>query len=104
MDKKVIEPSIDQFYYLSRTALVKDEANYDKFDRAFSEFWQGVETIPGIESQIPLEWPLKQVELTLSEEEKQQIHAPGGLENLMETLKPRLQQQKGRHQRGDKWS
>ena len=54
MGKDVIGPSIDEFYYLSRTALVKDESNYDKFDRAFAEFWQGVETIPGIESEIPL--------------------------------------------------
>ena len=103
MEKKVIEPSIDQFYYLSRTALVKDEANYDKFDRAFAEFWQGVETIPGIEAQIPLEWLLKQVELTLSEEEKKQIEALGGWEKLMQTLKARLEEQKGRHQGGAKW-
>src|SRR5436189_3601293 len=103
MDKKVIEPSIDQFYYLARTALVKDEANYDKFDRAFAEFWQGVETIPGIDTEIPLEWLLKQVELTLSEEEKQQILALGGWEKLMETLKQRLEEQKGRHQGGNKW-
>ncbi len=103
MQKGVIEPSIDQFYYLSRAALVKDEANYDKFDRAFSEFWQGVETIPGIEAQIPLEWLLKQVELTLSEEEKKQIQALGGWEKLMETLKRRLEEQKGRHQGGSKW-
>ena len=68
MQAKVIGPSVDDFYYLSRTTLVKDEANFDKFDRAFAEFWQGVETIPGIESQIPLEWLLKQVELALSEE------------------------------------
>src|SRR5207244_2354377 len=80
MGKNVIGPSVDDFYYLSRTALVKDEANYDKFDRAFAEFWQGVETIPGIEAQIPLEWLLKQVELTLSEEEKKQIAALGGWE------------------------
>jgi hypothetical protein len=103
MDKKVIGPSVDDFYYLSRIALVKDEANYDKFDRAFAEFWQGVETIPGIESQIPLEWLLKQVELTLSEEEKKQIEALGGWEKLMETLKQRLEEQKGRHQGGNKW-
>ncbi len=103
MDKKVIGASIDEFYYLARTALVKDEANYDKFDRAFSEFWQGVETIPGIESQIPLEWLLKQVELNLSEEEKKQIQALGGWEKLMETLKKRLEEQKGRHQGGSKW-
>jgi uncharacterized protein len=103
MDKKVINNSIDEFYYLSRAALVKDEANYDKFDRAFGEFWQGVETIPGIDAQIPLEWLLKQVELTLTEEEKKQIEALGGWEKLMETLKQRLEEQKGRHQGGNKW-
>ena len=103
MDKNVIGPSVDEFYYLSRTALVKDEANFDKFDRAFAEFWQGVETIPGIEAQIPLEWLLKQVELTLTEEEKKQIEALGGWEKLMETLKQRLEEQKGRHQGGNKW-
>ena len=103
MDKKVISPSIDDFYYLSRATLVKDEANFDKFDRAFSEFWQGVEVIPGIEAQIPLEWLLKQVELTLTEEEKKQIQALGGWEKLMETLKQRLEEQKARHQGGSKW-
>jgi uncharacterized protein with von Willebrand factor type A (vWA) domain len=103
LDKGVIGPSVDDFYYLSRTSLVKDEANFDKFDRAFSEFWQGVETIPGIEAQIPLEWLLKQVELTLTEEEKEQIKALGGWEKLMETLKKRLEEQKGRHQGGSKW-
>jgi len=103
MDKGVIGPSVDDFYYLSRAALVKDETNFDKFDRAFAEFWQGVETIPGIEAQIPLEWLLKQVELTLSEEEKKQIQALGGWEKLMETLKQRLEEQKGRHQGGNKW-
>jgi uncharacterized protein with von Willebrand factor type A (vWA) domain len=103
MEKKVIGQSIDEFYYLSRATLVKDEANFDKFDRAFAEFWQGVETIPGIESEIPLEWLLKQVELTLTEEEKKQIQALGGWEKLMETLKQRLEEQKGRHQGGNKW-
>src|SRR2546422_958039 len=66
-------------------------------------FWQGVETIPGIESQIPLEWLLKQVELALTEEEKSEIQALGGWEKLMETLKARLEEQKGRHQGGSKW-
>src|SRR5688572_8088390 len=80
MERGVIGPSVEDFYYLSRTALVKDESNYDKFDRAFAEFWQGVETVPGIESQ-----------------------ALGGWEKLMETLKARLEEQKGRHQGGAKW-
>lgn len=103
LQKRVIGPSVNDFYYLSRAALVKDESNFDKFDRAFAEFWQGVETIPGIEAQIPLEWLLKQVELTLTEEEKKQIEALGGWEKLMETLKQRLEEQKGRHQGGNKW-
>jgi uncharacterized protein with von Willebrand factor type A (vWA) domain len=103
MGKDVIGPSIDEFYYLSRTALVKDEANFDKFDRAFGEFWQGVETIPGIEAEIPLEWLLKQVELHLTEEQKKEIEALGGWEKLMETLRQRLEEQKGRHQGGNKW-
>src|SRR5260221_13118823 len=91
MDKKVIGQSIDEFYYLSRAALVKDEANYDKFDRAFAEFWEGIETIPGIETQIPLEWLLKQVELHLTEEEKKQIQELARWAKLMEALKQRLQ-------------
>jgi uncharacterized protein len=103
MGKDVIGPSIDEFYYLSRTALVKDEANFDKFDRAFGEFWHGVETIPGIETEIPLEWLLKQVELHLTDEQKKEIEALGGWEKLMETLRQRLEEQKGRHQGGNKW-
>src|SRR4026208_1533964 len=90
MGKDVIGPSIDEFYYLSRAALVKDEANFDKFDRAFGEFWQGVETIPGIESEIPLEWLLKQVELHLTEEQKKEIAALGGWEKLKEKVRQRL--------------
>src|SRR5258708_39916231 len=86
MEKNVIGPSVDDFYYLSRTPLVKDEANYDKFDRAFVEFWQGVETIPGIGAQIPLDWLLKQGELTLSLEGTKRIAGVGGRGKLMETL------------------
>jgi len=103
LQKGVIGSSVDDFYYLARITLVKDEANFDKFDRAFAEFWEGVESIPGIEAQIPLEWLLKQAELTLSEEEKKMIEALGGWEKLMETLKKRLEEQKDRHQGGNKW-
>ncbi len=103
LQKGVIGSSIDDFYYLSRTTMVKDEANFDKFDRAFAEFWEGVEAIPGIEAQIPLEWLLKQAELTLSDEEKKMIESLGGWDKLMETLKKRLEEQKERHQGGNKW-
>ena len=103
LQKGVIGSSVDDFYYLSRITLVKDEANFDKFDRAFAEFWEGVEAIPGIEAQIPLEWLLKQAELTLSDEEKKMIESLGGWEKLMEALKKRLEEQKERHQGGNKW-
>jgi uncharacterized protein with von Willebrand factor type A (vWA) domain len=103
LQKGVIGSSVEDFYYLSRITLVKDEANFDKFDRAFAEFWDGVEAIPGIEAEIPLEWLLKQAELTLSDEEKKMIEALGGWEKLMETLKKRLEEQKERHQGGNKW-
>jgi len=107
MKKNVISPSIDEFYYLSRITLVKDEANFDKFDRAFGEYFQGVESVAGAELDVPLEWLLKQAELNLSDEEKAMIEAlfanEGGWEALMETLKKRLEEQKGRHQGGNKW-
>ncbi len=103
LQKGVIGSSVNDFYFLSRTTLVKDEANFDKFDRAFSEFWDGVEAIPGIEAEIPLEWLLKQAELTLTDEEKKMIESLGGWEKLMETLKKRLEEQKERHQGGNKW-
>jgi uncharacterized protein with von Willebrand factor type A (vWA) domain len=103
LEKGVIGSSVEDFYYLSRITLVKDESNFDKFDRAFSEFWDGVEAIPGIEAEIPLEWLLKQAELTLSDEEKKMIEALGGWDKLMETLKKRLEEQKERHQGGNKW-
>jgi uncharacterized protein with von Willebrand factor type A (vWA) domain len=103
MKKNVISPSIDEFYYLSRMTLVKDENNFDKFDRAFGEYFQGVESIAGIEFDVPLEWLLKQAELNLSPEEKAMIESLGGWEKLMETLKKRLEEQQGRHQAGNKW-
>ena len=103
MQKDVISPSIDEFYYLSRTTLVKDEQNFDKFDRAFGEYFKGIESVAGVELDVPLEWLLKQAELNLSPEEKAMIEAMGGWEKLMETLKKRLEEQKGRHQGGNKW-
>src|SRR5207245_11711888 len=103
MQKDVISPSIDEFYYLSRTTLVKDEQNFDKFDRAFGEYFKGIESVAGVEFDVPLEWLLKQAELNLSPEEKAMIEAMGGWDKLMETLKQRLEEQKGRHQGGAKW-
>ncbi len=102
MKQGVISPSIEDFYYLSRMTLVKDEANYDKFDKAFGAFFHGVETLVGAQIDLPLEWLLKQAELHLSPEEKAAIEGMGGWEKLMETLKQRLEEQKERHQGGNK--
>ncbi len=102
MNKHVIGPSIDDFYFLARIALVKDEANFDKFDRAFAEYFNGVESLTGQNADIPIEWLLKQVELHLTPEEKAQIEALGGWDKLMEMLKQRLEEQKKRHQGGNK--
>jgi hypothetical protein len=96
--------SMEGFYYLSRTALVKDERNLDKFDRVFAATFKGVETLGDAidEAEIPEEWLRKLAEKYLSEEEKAQLKALGW-DKLWETLQERLKEQKGRHQGGNKW-
>ncbi|QCI63029.1 vWA domain-containing protein [Phreatobacter stygius] len=104
LDADVIERSPEDFYYLSRATLVKDERNIDKFDKVFGATFKGLETVvEGIEAEIPEEWLRKLTEKFLTEEEKKQIEALGGWDKLMETLKQRLAEQKGRHQGGNKW-
>ena len=98
---------IDAFYFLARTTMVKDERNLDKFDRAFSATFKGLEEITAeavINSvDIPAEWLRKLAENHLSDEEKAAVEALGGFEKLMETLKERLKEQEKRHQGGSKW-
>jgi len=104
MDKDLAGRRVEDFYYLSRAALVKDERNLDKFDRVFSHVFKGLETVSdGLEADIPEEWLRKLAEKYLTEEEKQEIAALGGLDKLLETLRQRLEEQKGRHQGGSKW-
>jgi len=104
LSKHVISGSLDEFYYLSRACLVKDESNYDKFDRVFGAYFKGITSAPEtLLAQIPEEWLRRQAELLLSEEEKKLIESLGGWEKLMETLRKRLEEQKGRHQGGSKW-
>jgi uncharacterized protein with von Willebrand factor type A (vWA) domain len=93
---------IDDFYYLSRAALVKDEKHYDKFDRAFAAYFKGVEMIADFTKEVPLEWLRKNLELQLSPEELAKIEKMGWNE-LMETLKKRFEEQKERHEGGSKW-
>jgi len=104
MDKGFAKYSVDEFYYLSRTCLVKDERNLDKFDRVFGQVFKGLEPQEGIEPQeIPEEWLRKMADRYFTEEEKAEIEALGGWEKLMETLKQRLAEQEKRHQGGSKW-
>jgi uncharacterized protein with von Willebrand factor type A (vWA) domain len=103
MRHNLADYKVDDFYYLARAALVKDERNLDKFDRVFGQHFKGLEAEGEEGPQIPEDWLRKLAEKVLTEEEKRQIEAMGGLEKLMETLKQRLAEQKGRHQGGSKW-
>jgi len=96
--------SVEDFYYLSRAALVKDERHLDRFDQVFGHVFKGLELMSdAIEAQIPEEWLRAISQLYLSEEEKRKIAELGGWEKIMEELKKRLAEQKGRHQGGSKW-
>jgi uncharacterized protein with von Willebrand factor type A (vWA) domain len=95
---------VEDFYYLSRATLVKDERNLDKFDSVFGHVFKGLESLSdAAEANIPAEWLKKLAEKYLTEDEKKQIEAMGGLDKLLETLRKRLAEQKGRHQGGSKW-
>ncbi len=104
MDRDLAGRQVDTFYYLARASLVKDERHLDKFDQVFGQHFKGLEAALGDEGHsIPEEWLRKLTEKHLTEEEKRQIEALGGLDKLLETLAERLKEQKGRHQGGNKW-
>jgi uncharacterized protein with von Willebrand factor type A (vWA) domain len=104
MKAGVGEFSIEDFYYLARSALVKDERHLDRFDRVFGECFKGLEAPEGdLARELPEEWLRKMAEKLLTPEEMAKIEALGGFDKLMETLKQRLEEQKGRHQGGSKW-
>src|SRR6202790_4702538 len=104
LDADLAEQTVENFYYLSRATLVKDERNLDKFDRVFGTVFKGLESLLDAmeKADIPAEWLKKLAEKYLTEEEKKQIEAMGW-DKLMETLRQRLKEQKGRHQGGNKW-
>ncbi|MCM2340865.1 VWA domain-containing protein [Rhodoferax sp.] len=93
---------IDDFYFLSRATLVKDEKHYDKFDRAFGAYFKGIELVTDFTKDVPLDWLRQTLEKYLSPEEKAAIEKMGW-DELMETLKKRLEEQKERHEGGSKW-
>ena len=104
MNQGFADYNVDHFYYLSRSCLVKDETNLDKFDQVFSEIFKGLEALKGEAiHEIPEDWLRKLTEKYLSDEEKREIESLGGWEKLMETLMERLEDQKKRHQGGSKW-
>src|ERR1700758_3627220 len=104
LDADLAGQTVENFYYLSRAALVKDERNLDKFDRVFGTVFKGLESLLDAmeKADIPAEWLKKLAEKYLTEEEKKQIETMGW-DKLMETLRERLKEQKGRHQGGNKW-
>ena len=103
LEQGVIFASLEDFYFLSRITMVKDESQFDKFDRAFADYFEGVQSLDLLGKDIPDEWLRKEMERFLTDEEKKQIEAMGGLDELMKTLKERLEEQKKRHQGGNKW-
>jgi uncharacterized protein with von Willebrand factor type A (vWA) domain len=104
MERGIPEYSVDNFYYVSRVTLVKDERHLDRFDQVFSHVFKGLEAPEGqIIQDIPEDWLKKLTEKYLTEEEKAKIEALGGWEELMETLKKRMAEQEKRHQGGSKW-
>jgi uncharacterized protein with von Willebrand factor type A (vWA) domain len=107
LEADLVTYDVEGFYYLARTALVKDERPIDRFDQVFSHVFKGVEAVSGeggIDPMaLPEEWLRKLAEKHLTDEEKKLVEALGGFDRLMETLKQRLEEQKGRHQGGSKW-
>jgi len=109
LDARVAGWSVDDFYYVARAALVKDERYLDRFDRVFGTVFKGLEPPAGgapdeiAARELPEEWLRQMAEKLLTEEEKKQIEALGGWDKLMETLRQRLAEQRGRHEGGSKW-
>ncbi len=101
---RVAFADLEEFYALARLILVKDEKHYDKFDKAFAAYFEGIEAMPSLfdDASIPAEWMRKEMEKLLSEEEMAKIESLSGFDELMKTLQERLEEQKKRHQGGNK--
>jgi len=102
LDKGVITTSLDDFYYLSRLILVKDEAHFDKFDRAFGMYFKGIDAVFEQNPSIPLDWLVKRMERELTPEQKAALEK-FGYDKLMDRLKELLKEQKEKHEGGSKW-
>lgn len=102
MQKNVIANSLDEFYYLARITLVKDEAHFDKFDQAFGMYFKGIDAIFDKNQEIPLDWLLKRMQRELTDEQKAALEK-FGYDKLMDRLKELMAEQKERHEGGNKW-
>ncbi len=106
LDRDLADKSVEDFYYLSRACLVKDERHLDRFDQVFAHVFKGIERMGhGVDDgrAFPRNGCAQLAEHYLTDEEKAQIEALGGWDKLMENLKKRLEEQKARHQGGSKW-
>ncbi len=103
LEQRVVSLSLDDFYVLARTTLVKDEQQFDRFDLAFGSYFKGINAVFDIRAGIPEQWLRKEFMRHLSEEDKKLVEALGGWDKLMETFRQRLEEQKGRHAGGAKW-
>ncbi|MDY6921744.1 MAG: VWA domain-containing protein [Pseudomonadota bacterium] len=103
LQQRTVYADMEQFYYLSRTVMVKDEKHFDKFDQAFKKYFDGLEVLDDmLDAMIPDDWLRKEIEKTLSKEEYEKLQQLGDLDKLMEEFKKRLEEQKKRHQGGNK--
>ncbi|TNC80161.1 MAG: hypothetical protein C9356_15435 [Oleiphilus sp.] len=103
LEKKLVFADIEEFYYLSRLCLVKDEKHFDKFDRAYDKYFKGIETLDNLFAEaIPEDWLKSEFQRNLTEEQKAQIEAMGGLEELMKAFKERMEEQEKKHQGGNR--
>ena len=102
MDKDVAESSVDDFYYLSRMTLVKDEAHYDKFDQAFGQYFKGIEAVFDKNGEIPLDWLVQRMKRELTPEQIAALEK-FGYDKLMDRLKQLMEEQKEKHEGGSKW-
>jgi uncharacterized protein with von Willebrand factor type A (vWA) domain len=104
LQARLIGFSVDDFYWLARTVLVKDERHFDRFDQVFGAHFRGIQqAFEAVMAEIPADWMRKNLELSLSDEDKARIAALGGWDALMETLRRRLAEQRARHEGGSKW-
>ena len=104
LEARVASLSAEEFYYLARMAMVKDERHFDRFDRVFAEHFEGAEKLfEKLVAELPPEWLRQLTERLMSEEEKRRVESLGGWDKLLETLRKRLAEQRERHEGGNRW-